>query len=282
MLSGRMIERGGLAGLKMLIMPSCYYITEPEAAALDAWVRGGGVLLCEAHLAGYNATAGRHSRRLPGCGLAEAWGLREVESTSSLNLKLGRIEHFKGAAHDDVQKAMKESGTTGAMHFPIQYGGEHLVWGAYRYAALEGEGLTVEGTIDGQTPCLGSKAVGAGEVFYCGSNLGLGAADKGNTGLVQIIARCARRVGIRPTLTAGESSAGQVHADVLEEAGVPRYLVVLNRSGWPQNVRLAAPGRWKGIYSGTELEVIARMEGETDAVAVPAGLHDLFTHVEME
>jgi len=53
------------------------HLTEPEAAALDRWVRAGGVLLCEAHLGAYNGTAGRHSRTVPGCGLAEAWGLRE-------------------------------------------------------------------------------------------------------------------------------------------------------------------------------------------------------------
>ena len=68
-----MLARGELDGLELLIMPNGYFLTEPEATALDAWVRGGGVLLCDAHLGGYNGTTGRHSRTVPGCGLAEAW-----------------------------------------------------------------------------------------------------------------------------------------------------------------------------------------------------------------
>ena len=82
LVNDRMLSAGELDGLKLLIMPSCYYVTQGEAEALDRWVRAGGVLLCEAHLAGYNGTTGRHSRTVPGCGLAEAWGIRESDTTS--------------------------------------------------------------------------------------------------------------------------------------------------------------------------------------------------------
>ena len=87
--SGMDLERGELDGLRLLIMPSCYCLTPEEAEALDAWVRCGGTLVCEAHLGGYNAATNRHSCVLPGCGLAEKWGLREVETLSSHHLELG-------------------------------------------------------------------------------------------------------------------------------------------------------------------------------------------------
>ncbi|MCL5269238.1 MAG: hypothetical protein M1457_01465, partial [bacterium] len=215
--------------------------------------------------------------------------------------ELGRSDVFKGAALDDVQKALKDSAATGSLHFPIRYDGEHLVWGAFRYATIEGEDITPEGTFDGTAACMASKAIGRGEVFYCGSNLGLG-AEKGDTGLAQIIARCARRAGIQPTLTAGESSAGQVHADLLLAAAPPaevprgdavaadlqpagarsdkrgeRFLVVHNRSAWAQNVIIHAPGKWKGVYSGAQWEL--------DGLAgtnVPAGFCYLFADAEGE
>lgn len=57
-ISERMLAAGQLDGLKFLIMPACYYLTEAEAVSLGQWVRQGGVLLCEAHLGGYNGTIG--------------------------------------------------------------------------------------------------------------------------------------------------------------------------------------------------------------------------------
>ncbi|MEI7833970.1 MAG: alpha-amylase family protein, partial [bacterium] len=85
-----------LDDIHVLVLPNAYYLSEAETAALDRWVRAGGVLLSEAHLAGYNATTGRHSRVLPGGGLAASWGLREVESTSSYHLRLKEREDAEG------------------------------------------------------------------------------------------------------------------------------------------------------------------------------------------
>ncbi len=118
-----------LEELQLLIMPSGYYLTDREAAALDAWIHAGGVLLTEAHLAGYSATSGRHSRVLPGAGLAASWGLREIESTSSYHLRLDERQVLHEALPDDVRKALEAFGTTGGEYYPIRLADDALVLG---------------------------------------------------------------------------------------------------------------------------------------------------------
>ncbi|HOS44499.1 MAG TPA: beta-galactosidase, partial [Armatimonadota bacterium] len=115
-----MLADGALDGIRLLIMPCCYYLTQPEIDALDRWVRAGGILLNEAHLAGYNGTTGRHSRVLPGGGLAERWGIHEMESTSSFHLQLDEQELLAGAMPEDVRKALHQYGTAGGTHYPIR------------------------------------------------------------------------------------------------------------------------------------------------------------------
>ncbi len=106
--------RRELDGLRLLVMPNPYFLTQAQADALDRWVKAGGVLLCDAHLAGYDGTTGRHGRVLPGCGLAESWGIREIESTSSHHLPRGSGPAFDLASlSDDERKALKDSDAAG-------------------------------------------------------------------------------------------------------------------------------------------------------------------------
>ena len=270
--SGQMLERGQLDGLKLLIMPSPYYLTEAEAQHLMAWVQGGGVLISEAHLGGYNGTTGRHSRALPGCGLAEVWGIREADSTSSYHLKLESAETFQGSVTEDVRKALADLGTSGGLYFPIRLAGGTLAWGASRYAALESQDANVEGCFAADVPCLISKSVGHGTVFYCGTNLGQG-ARQGETGLVELVRKAATRAGVAPTLNLVSGIPGQVHLDLLQDDHGPRFLMVVNRSADEQAIRLPSLGMASchGLFSGLDWA----LRGD-QPISVPAGLVDLF------
>ena len=248
--SGEGLARGELDGLKLLILPSPYYLTEAEARQLQAWVEAGGVLFSEAHLGGYNATNGRHSRLLPGCGLAEAFGLRELDSTSSYHLKLEVAEAFQGAASEDVKKALAEFGTSGGQYYPIRLASGNVLWGAARYAILGGQDCAVEGTFEAGVPCLVSKKVGQGMVFYCGTNVGQG-ARKDASGLHDLLAKAAAAGGVSPTL--GISAAGQVRMDVLRDSQGPRFIMLLNRAKEPCTVRLQASGTARGLFSGQSI-----------------------------
>jgi len=268
--SEAMLGAGELEGLRLLIMPSCYYLTEEEAGRLDEWVRQGGVLLCEAHLGGYNGTTGRHSRTVPGCGLAAAWGLHEADSTSAHHLRLRELPAFAAAAPAEVAEALHSLQSSGAPFFPIHLADGTFAWGADRYALLAGEGLTVEGSFDGVHPCLASQAVGAGHVLYCGTNLGQGAA-RGDGGLLALIRRCAARAGVAPTLQLAAGLPGTLHVDVLGDGAGPHFLVAVSRADQVQAAMLAGEGAWRGLFTGARWE----LGGETEC-EVPAGLAELF------
>jgi beta-galactosidase len=270
-----MLARGSLDGLRLLILPSPYYLTEDEAISLDAWVRSGGVLLSEAHLGGYNATTGRHSRVVPGCGLAQAWGIRESESTSSFHLKLDRQEAFFGAITDDLRKALAASGTTGGQHFPIRMsdgaiGHDVVAWGGSRYVTLAGDSIMSEGAFEPSAPCLASLSVGDGFVFYAGTNLGQG-SQVDATGLSKIVSRLLALAGISPTLLVQWDGPGQIHLDALCDDSGPRFLMLRNRSSAGQRITLEWQGAARGLFSGSEW----RLDGSMP-VDVPPGFVDLF------
>lgn len=250
-----MLARGELSGLKLLILPSPYYLTQAEADALDAWVRAGGVLLSEAHLAGYNATTGRHSRVLPGGGLAEKWGLRESESTAPRHLRFSAAEGLAtGALSDDQRKALQAYGAAGGDTFPIRLADGALIMGAHRYAELAGEGLQALGSADGLHPCIARLAVDAGTVLYCGTNLGE-AAERDASGLQALLSLATSEARLQPTGGLAADLPGSVHLDLLYEAGIARFAVLVSRAERPQQVTISGEGRWTSLFSGTSFEL---------------------------
>lgn len=251
-ISGQMLEKGELANLKLLIMPSGYYLTELEAKQLDKWVRDGGVLLAEAHLAGYNGSTGRHSRVLPGCGLSELWGIKEVDSTSSYHLSL--------SDSDDVKETLSAYGVTGAKYFPVKLSTGTTIWGAERYASLEGKNPIREATFNNEA-CIISQKIGKGTVFYCGTNIGLG-AKKNNIGLREFLTRVTETAGITPTLNITQKVPGNVHIDLLGIGDNPDFLVIINRSDKAQriSVNCAKSCKLKGLFSDTEFNLDANSE----------------------
>jgi len=270
--SGEMLASSALDGLRLLVMPGCYYLTEPEAAALDAWVRAGGVVLCEAHLAGYNGTTGRHSRMLPGCGLAQAWGIAETDSTAVCHLRLSSGEGpASGALSEDVRKAIRDFGIGGGRFFPVVMADGALVWGAHRYAELAGEGLEPLGRFDGRAACMARKRVGAGHVLYCGTDLGL-AAERDPAGVRELIRLAAAAAGVWPVADCSPEVPHTVHIDVLGAGGLPRFGVVISAADRDQAVQIQGHGTWRGLFTGAEWV----LDGPT-TVRVPGRSAEIFT-----
>jgi beta-galactosidase len=279
-ISGEMLAAGELEGLRFLIMPSPYYLTQEEAAQLDTWVRRGGVALVEAHLGGYNGTTGRHSRQMPGCGLAESWGLAEAETTAARYLGVdldtapgGRVE--ADAFTEDVQKALAAAGATGSDAFPMPFRlpGKAVpvtLWGADRYAEIEGEGLEVWGAFR-ERPVVVAKSAGAGTVIYVGTRLGQG-ARVGAAGLVALLHAALVRAGVAPALNVTAPEGARVHVDLLRDReGVPRFLVVLNRDVEPHPLRIEGPGTARALFSETTWRLQSGPE-----ITVPGSFADLF------
>lgn len=244
--SGQMLADGQLDGVRLLIMPSPYLLDQPEADALARWVEAGGVLLAEAHLGGYNGTTGRHSRVTPGCGLAERWGIRESDSTSSYHLRLIDRQAFAGQVTADVGKALAD-GTSGGEVFPIALCDGGNLRGALRYAEFAGADMRAEGSFAGRPPCVVSRPVGRGGVVLAGTNLGQGAKADG-AAFARFVGRWAARASAGPALGAAGGD-GQIHVDVLHDGQRVRFLVLRNRSVQPQSLTLDFRGSARGILS---------------------------------
>lgn len=270
-INSHMLETGSLSGLKLIIMPSPYYLTTDEALQLDTWVREGGVLLSDAHLCGYNGSTGRHSRVLPGCGLAESWGIREQDSTSSYHLKLDASSAFEGSVTEDVKKALSTQALHGGAYFPIRMKNPPLLWGADRYARLAGDDMNLEGFFETDDPCVVSKQVGNGTIYYAGTNLGLG-SSAGAESLMHFLHLIALHAGVQDILINQPFMAGQVHADILQKGNQTHYLVMMNQDTSAHNVTMSAistPGRFTGLYSGLTIHT-------ADVFEIPAQFVDLF------
>lgn len=272
LVNDRMLAAGDLSSLKLLIMPAPYYLAQAEADALDRWVKAGGVLLCEAHLAGYNGTTGRHSQAVPGCGLAASWGLRETESTSPYHLRRQGAQAVTSTAlPEDVRKALNEFGATGGNLFPIHLADGSLAWGAHRYAELTGDDLEPLGRFGDAPPLLVRKPVGKGTIFYCGTDLGEAAAERDPSGLQTILQAAATAAGVQPAGQLQAELPGTVHLDILYENAAPRFMALINKADQSQTIRFSGSGRWTGLYTHFHLD----LEGQT-RVSLPANFEDLF------
>lgn len=244
-------------------MPSCYCLTQQEVDTLHDWVQAGGVLLSEAHLAGYNATTGRHSRQIPGCRLAERWRMEQIDSTSSFHLKLDDAETFAGNIPVDVQKALDGVHTTGRKIFPIKLMSGTLALGTTHYATLAGSNLTAEGFFDSTSPCIASTHVGAGWVLYCGTNL-CNPSQTSNKGFTELIRTAADKAGIYPTLNFHQAD-NMVHLDILNDETGPRFAILKNRSDQPVRMRLDGHAVWKGLFTGYEYDLTHNNEIKLDS-----------------
>jgi beta-galactosidase len=269
-----MLAQGDLEDLKLLIMPSPYYITMEEAAALDRWIRAGGVALVEGHLGGYNAATGRHSVRLPGLGLAESWGFRENDSTSSYHLKLEHAEAFAGASPEDVLKALAGQSTTGGRHYPIKTA-EGTLWGALRYARLVGESLESLGVFESGSTCLATSQIGQGRVVYSTANLGNGSA-KNPAEFIAFLRLVVNWTRLQPSLGASCIPDGSVRVDPIFDAHGLRFLVIQNRSANPAELILQTALHGKGLFTQIRFDFEAGQPqtlpaGYIDIVEVAAG-----------
>ena len=277
LINSSQLAAGQLADIKLLIMANGYYVTQEEAQALNEWIQAGGVLLCEAHLAGYNATRGRHNQTVPGCGLAEAWKFCEVESTAPVHLRFSEEQLNEAGLPDDVRKALAEarkSGAAGGEYYPIQMMNGALVWGAYRYAELAGESLQPLGSFGNHPPCLGRQKAGKGAIYYCGTNFGQ-AFKRDPAGLQAVLQQAAQEAGIQPTAGLSAQQPAAVHLDLLSHSGRPCFMALVNRSNEPQAIQIQGQGRWHGLFSQAEW-VLGDKDHKVTRLVIPGNFSELF------
>lgn len=269
----KMLEEGELDGLRLLILPSPLYLSDAEAAALDRWVRAGGVVLCEAHLGAYSATTGRHARELPGGGLTARWGMREADSTAVRHLDIPAAMAAASAANlsADERKAMAAGGGRGGEFLPLTWNDGNVLWGMRRFAQFAGEGLEVLATFGANVPVIVRKRVGRGTVISCGTNAGQ--AWQHPAALVgRLVEQAATAARVKPIVRLEPAAAGQVHVDrLVDNRERLRFVVALNRSSTPQRVRITPRTELTPVFADSATR--AAPAGE---IFVPAATAELY------
>lgn len=203
-LSSEQLERKELDGVRLLILPAAYCLSQAEADAADHFCRRGGIVLVEGSCGGYESDTGRYSTRVPGCGLTERWGIRETDSTSPFHLDCsGSVSGTGPMAEGDVAKALDSAGAKGGEYLPLVSPSGETGWGALLLSSLEsesGETLASYRNIH----CVVKLRRESGTVFYCGTYLGIAAAEQSADFLAGLLEQAAEAAGIeRPAVPKG-------------------------------------------------------------------------------
>jgi hypothetical protein len=265
--NGDMLEHGMLEGIKLLIVPSSYYMTADETQKLDEWLQNGGIVLTEAHLAAYSGTAGRYSKSVPGGGLAEKWNLREIESVSPFRLKINLNDEKQSNLNENVRKILKETAASGSRYFPISLKSGNILWGANRYTKIDAPGSEALGWFHNDYPTIVQKSIGKGMLVYCGTNLGEGSL-KDKNGFMEIVDYLIKLAGIAPNLNVS-GPVNALRVDCLFQNDKPEFLVVHNKSGESQKIKPDIKEIYKGLFSATNIKPDTFYE-------VPTGFCDIF------
>ncbi len=225
--------------VRLLLLPQAFYMTGAEAEAIDRFVQNGGTVLSEGNLAAYAADTGRYQQQVPGGGLAEKWGVTEIEQTSSYHLSVGPDEPAELIAEGDIRKALEATGSQGDEFFPLTQDGVVMGFGAGDFAEIGG-GEVLAG-FHGK-PCVVRKAIGRGTVFYAGTQLGY-AATKQPELLRKLLQDAAQMAGI-----AVSEDQAALHVDTLTDRhGKPAVIICTNPGVAAQ--RFVPPdGRWQELY----------------------------------
>jgi beta-galactosidase len=236
-----MLVQDNLEGIRLLILPSCYYMTELETQKLDQWIQNGGILLTEAHLAAYNGTSGRHNRIVPGNGLAGKWKIHEIESISVNQQKINPI--------------------------PIRLKSGNILWGSDRYAKVDSPNAEPLGWFHNDYPAIIQKSIGKGTLIYCGTNIGEGSL-KDKNGFMEIIDRLIELAGIAPNLNL-TGPANTVRVDSLFRNEGLEFMVIQNKSENTQKIKPDIIESFEGLFS--ETKILPNSINE-----IPGGFCDLF------
>lgn len=234
LLSTEQLEHDELEGIRLLILPDVYYMSQAEAAAVDGFLRKGGVVIAEGSVAGYCHDSGRHADVLPGCGLAERWSVREIESVSSFHLDCSDDVAGEPDASGDVAKALKSVGTRGGEIIPLK-----TVWGrgagALTLSTLEAEDAVTLASFRGE-PCVIEKSVGNGLLIYAGSCLGVAAQSGADGFLRELLTHAMARAEVKCYADEAGVHVMPLFPAAGSPAELPDFLVVKNPSEQPQPV----------------------------------------------
>lgn len=227
------VEQGILERYRVLFLPFPYYIRRSTARILQQWVAGGGTLIGESYVAGWDPEAGAHQSVVPGHGLSTVFQARQGE----------------------VQPAADNE--TVSMSFARPWGsvrkGE-IVKGSVIRESLIPEGAKVLARFKDGSPAVTLGRHGKGTAVAIGSFVGRQYAMSGDPSTRKFFASLAALASRRER----PKVSGPVRVDVLAAPGKGTLVMIRNLAekpwkgsiGLPQDI----PGSMKEQFTGRSIK----------------------------
>jgi beta-galactosidase len=253
-----------------IILPQSYYMSECETSAIIEWVKNGGMLICEADTAGYNASTGRHEGVLPGCGISEAFGIVQKEISLEKNKKRSTDLTSKKHIPDDVKKAWDGNFDNEMISLKTREEAAHFSGGfrlSYEIAA-DGE-HSVIAYFRNNSAALIEKKIGKGSVIYAGTILGNAIGIEENETAKILGQKILDKISHSPSI---KNSNGQfVRIDKIKDMKGDSIFIVISDTGI-KNVQWEHSSSLKGLFSGIEL----KPEDKSIPLNIPENFADIF------
>jgi hypothetical protein len=192
--------------LPALYCPAPYWLQDATLAGLEAYVRGGGRLIAEPYLAGWDTPTGLHSQRVPGQGWDRIAGVRQG---LVLPDREGGFNAYGGAIHGASSMGDRLKVTWDRVH--------HHAEAFHQMVELCPAGAKAHGELSNGWPALTRHRVGEGAViclatYLSGAAAGAvrGGGDPGAAALMAALCHTAQ-ADHRP-----RSKGGKVRVDHLQ------------------------------------------------------------------
>ncbi|MEW6227660.1 MAG: beta-galactosidase [Bacillota bacterium] len=219
------VERGDLSRYKVLYMPFSLMVTKKAAGKIAEFVKAGGTVVAEART-GWNDEIGACGDAVPGFGLAQVFGCREVgvrkvDDVVTLTLT-GAFDHIPGLARGD----------------------EMIGYGIREALEVTEPGAEVVATFDDGAPAIVAHRYGDGLAVFAGTFLSFAYDTRRHPNTGKFLGGFALAVGVeRPVAVEANGPGGTVEARVLQaRPGGPEekhILFVFNHAAGPVDARIS-------------------------------------------
>ncbi|MGE5846018.1 MAG: beta-galactosidase [Ignavibacteria bacterium] len=276
------IEKNILENYKVLYIPSPYFLSVEICAALEKWVKNGGVLIGESYFAGWNKEHGHHEKIVPGYGLHKVFKARQGVVQPANKNNIINIQIFKDRSDKKEEAKITDSYETEL--FRIKSGAiESLfnskveieilkdlpyikkgskVSGVIVKETLITEGAEILARFDTGEPAITTADYGKGKAILIGSYIGLHyyyCNNEANGNLIAGLVEMNSNI-IRPAAAGSE----KIRIDCLARKN-ELMVIVHNLSSQSQNAFMKFPSKkprlLKEQFTGEKLEINADTSG---------------------
>ena len=215
---------GKLAQYKILYLPFPVMLSRDVGEALKGFIKAGGTVVAEARLA-WNDERGFASEVVPGFGLSEVFGAREVVMRP---VEKAEIHSERGASLPGWAAGSVAQGEAFEEELEPKAGAQILA----RFA-------------DGK-PAMVRKQYGKGQAVLIGSYLAIEYLRHQTTGTKALLLSLARSAGVSAEVSVSGENTGEVEAQRLVDTGF-QLVFIFNHASKAAQATIAVQLPWKAV-----------------------------------